>query len=158
MRGLLALTLSAALVAVGCGGAIPSTQEDRAGPHDAVATPPPRTPAGGAARTVPPFTGTPSPSGGTQPPVGFTVVITASRLGFVSAATTPTASCRATARLPSGQLIAAPELAAAQVAGATGTVSWTYSLTTTERGTGIHTASCTLGGQTRSTTAAFAVP
>ena len=98
---------------------------------------------------------TPSP---TQIPV-LSVVISASRYGFVSATTLAGASCAAQARLPSGNISQAQGLTPTKIALATGAVSWTYNTTTqTTPGTGTHTVTCTLGGVTRNASAPFSVP
>ena len=86
------------------------------------------------------------------------VSITASRYGYVAAATAPGATCSATARLPSGRTSTASGLQTRPSAGADGSVSWTYGTSsTTKPGTGTHTVMCALGGQTASASAPFTV-
>jgi hypothetical protein len=95
----------------------------------------------------------------TPPPSpALSVLISASRYGFVSATTLAGASCNAQARLPSGRISQATGLTATQLATVAGAVSWSYGTTTgTNPGTGTHTVTCVLGGVTRSASAPFTV-
>ena len=112
---------------------------------------------GGQVPTSTPAT-TPTPSN--QAPVAaLTLTITASQYGYVAASTAPGATCSATARLPSGRASTASGLLVQQTAGPEGGVSWSYGTSSrTAPGTGTHTVTCTLGGQTRTATAPFSVP
>lgn len=100
---------------------------------------------------------TPSPSP-TAATVALTVTITASRYGYVAAITAPGASCTAQAKLPSGRISTAAGLQVMVTAGSDGSVSWSYrTVSTTTPGTGTHTVTCTLAGQTVSASAPFTV-
>lgn len=107
----------------------------------------------------------PTPSPSPQPtasaapaPAALTVTITASSYGLVAATTLPGASCKATAKLPSGRLSTAAGLLPTVVAGSDGGVSWSYrAVSTTTPGTGTHTVTCTLNGVTVSASAPFTV-
>jgi hypothetical protein len=100
-------------------------------------------------------TATPSP---TQAPT-LSLLISASRYGFVSATTLAGASCNAQARLPSGNISQAQGLVPTKIAVGSGVVSWTYNTSTqTNPGTGTHTVTCTLGGVTQKASAPFSVP
>lgn len=84
--------------------------------------------------------------------------ITQSVYGSVSAITSPGASCTAKATLPSGRDSTATGLQGAQTAGSDGGVSWTYKTqSNTTKGTGTHTVTCQLNGQTASASAPFTV-
>jgi hypothetical protein len=97
----------------------------------------------------------PSPSSAS---VALSVTVTASTYGFVAATTAPGASCTAKAKLPSGRISTAAGLQATILAGADGTVSWSYGTSsTTKPGIGTHTVTCTLAGKTVSASAAFTV-
>jgi hypothetical protein len=99
----------------------------------------------------------PSPSP-TTAPVALTVTITASTYGNVAATTAPGASCTAQAKLPSGRISTAAGLQITAVAGPDGSVRWSYgTVSTTTKGTGTHTVTCTLAGKTVSASAAFIV-
>ncbi len=99
----------------------------------------------------------PSPTASAAPAT-LTVTITASTYGNVAATTLPGASCKAQARLPSGRISTAAGLQATVVAGNDGVVSWSYgTVSTTTKGTGTHTVTCTLNGATASASAAFTV-
>jgi hypothetical protein len=88
----------------------------------------------------------------------LSVTITASSYGLVSATTIPGSSCTAQAKLPSGRTSTAAGLLATVVAGSDGAVSWSYrTVSTTEKGTGTHTVTCTLSGVTASASAPFTV-
>jgi hypothetical protein len=101
--------------------------------------------------------GSPSPSM-TTAPATLSVTITASTYGSIAATTAPGASCTAQAKLPSGRLSTAAGLQVTVVAGSDGAVSWTYrTVSTTTKGTGTHTVTCTLEGATASASAAFTV-
>lgn len=104
---------------------------------------------------------TPSPSptpSAAQAPAALTVTITASSYGLVAATTLPGASCTAKAKLPSGRLSTAAGLLPTLVAGPDGGVSWSYrTVSTTTKGTGTHTVTCTLNGATVSASAPFTV-
>jgi hypothetical protein len=101
----------------------------------------------------------PSPSGTAAPAAAaLKVIITASSYGLVAATTLLGASCTATAKLPSDRLSTAAELKATMVAGDDGSVSWTYrTVSTTTKGTGTHTVTCKLAGNTASASAPFTV-
>lgn len=111
----------------------------------------------GASSPSPSPSPTPTPS--TAPaPAALTVTITASSYGLVAATTLPGASCTAKAKLPSGRLSTAAGLLITVVAGPDGSVSWSYrTVSTTTKGTGTHTVTCTLNGATVSASAAFTV-
>lgn len=99
----------------------------------------------------------PMPSAAAGPMV-LTVSITASTYGNVAAVTAAGASCTARARLPSGRYSTAAGLQVTVVAGADGAVSWSYrTVSTTTKGTGAHTVTCTLSGNTVSASAPFTV-
>ncbi len=99
----------------------------------------------------------PSPTASAAPAT-LTVTITASSYGNVAATTLPGASCKAQAKLPSGRISTAAGLQATVVAGNDGVVSWSYgTVSTTTKGTGTHTVTCTLAGKTVSASAAFTV-
>jgi hypothetical protein len=86
------------------------------------------------------------------------VHITSSTYGQVSATTTAGASCTAQATLPSGGMSTAAGLQVPQTAGASGAVSWTYRTSgNTHKGTGTHTVTCSLSGQSASDGAPFTV-
>jgi hypothetical protein len=88
----------------------------------------------------------------------LTVTITTSTYGSIAATTLPGASCTARAKLPSGRISTAAGLQATVVAGNDGVVSWSYgTVSTTTKGTGTHTVTCTLNGSTVSASAAFTV-
>jgi hypothetical protein len=107
---------------------------------------------------VPTITPTPAPAG-SQPPAAFSVTIVTSQYGSLAATTLATANCTARARLPSGNYSQAQGITVAKVADANGAVSWTYTrVSSTTPGTGTHTVSCTLSGQTVAASAAFTVP
>lgn len=104
----------------------------------------------------------PADSQAPPPPPGasatFSVTITASRYGYVSAKTSPGAVCSAQAQLPSGRISTASGLQAEHTAGSDGSVSWTYGTSSsTTPGTGTHTVTCTLNGATASASAPFTV-
>ena len=103
----------------------------------------------------------PSPSPVPTPsaaPAALFVTITSSTYGFVAATTLPGASCTAQAKLPSGRISTAAGLQPTVVAGGDGGASWTYNTSsTTKAGTGTHTVTCTLNGNTVSASAAFTV-
>jgi hypothetical protein len=101
----------------------------------------------------------PSPTPAIAPaPAALTVTITASSYGLVAATTLPGASCTAKAKLPSGRFSTAAGLLPTVVAGPDGGVSWSYrTVSTTTKGTGTHTVTCTLNGATVSASAAFTV-
>lgn len=114
--------------------------------------------AGAPASSGSPSTAAPNVVPG-APPASFTVTITSSRYGFVSAATTPGATCTAQARLPSGRISTAQGLQGSRTADASGNVAFTYGTTSrTTPGTGTHTVTCGYGGQTRTASASFTVP
>lgn len=116
-------------------------------------TSPPVTPAPTAtsAATPPPAT--------TPPPAAFSVTITASQYGSLGAVTAAGASCTARALLPSGSYSGAQGITVTKVADTYGAVSWTYTrVSSTTPGTGTHTVTCTLNGQTMSASASFTVP
>lgn len=97
----------------------------------------------------------PSPTTATA---ALTVTITASTYGNVAATTAPGASCTAQAKLPSGRISTAAGLQVTVTAGSDGAVSWSYrTVSTTTPGTGTHTVTCTLAGQTVSASAPFVV-
>ncbi len=99
----------------------------------------------------------PSPTASAAPAT-LTVTITASTYGNVAATTLPGASCKAQAKLPSGRISTAAGLQATVVAGNDGVASWSYgTVSTTTKGTGTHTVTCTLNGATVSASAAFTV-
>ncbi len=105
----------------------------------------------------------PTPSGAPTPspsaaPVALAVTITVSNYGLVTATTASGASCTAKAKLPSGRISTAAGLQGTVVAGPDGAVSWSYgTVSTTTKGTGTHTVTCTLAGQTVSASAPFTV-
>jgi hypothetical protein len=99
----------------------------------------------------------PSPTASAAPAT-LTVTITASTYGNVAATTLSGASCKAQAKLPSGRISTAAGLQATVVAGNDGVASWSYgTVSTTTKGTGTHTVTCTLNGATVSASAAFTV-
>lgn len=102
------------------------------------------------------------PTGSAPPPAPapatFSVTITASQYGYVAAKTSPGAVCSAQAQLPSGRISTASALQIQDTAGSDGMVSWTYrTSSTTTHGTGTHTVTCNLNGQTASASAPFTV-
>ena len=108
----------------------------------------------------PPATATAAPAPRSTAPVPATVSvsITASRYGYVAAQTLPGATCSAQAKLPSGRTSTANGLQPTKPAGGDGTVSWSYGTTSsTTPGTGTHTVTCTVKGQTASASAPFTV-
>jgi hypothetical protein len=108
---------------------------------------------------VPGPTPSPSPSpSATSATATLTVTVTASTYGHVAATTLPGASCTAQAKLPSGRISTAAGLQLTVTAGSDGAVSWSYrTVSTTTPGTGTHTVTCTLAGQTVSASAPFTV-
>lgn len=104
----------------------------------------------------PPPSPTPSPpSGGSA----LFVTITRSSWGAIGATTQPGAICTVRVRFPSGNVSSAQGVQGSVTAGADGTVSWTYSTTSnTSPGTGTNTVTCSLQGQTVSSSAPFSVP
>lgn len=108
---------------------------------------------------------TPVESPTTAPPAAappaaaaLAVHITSSTYGQVTAATNAGASCTAQAMLPSGGMSTAAGLQVPQTAGASGAVSWTYRTSgNTHKGTGTHTVTCSLSGQSASDGAPFTV-
>jgi len=91
-------------------------------------------------------------------PVSLTLQITVSQHGSLAAITAPGAACSARAQLPSGTYSSAQGLLAQPVADGAGNVSWSYGTTTrTAKGTGTHFVSCTLGAQSVTSQASFAV-
>lgn len=109
------------------------------------------------AASAPPAASTPTATLGSAP-VAFTVTITASRYGLISAATTPDATCTAQARLPSGRLSTAQGLQGSRTADGSGNVTFTYGTTsTTTPGTGTHTVTCSYQRQTQTASASFTV-
>lgn len=89
----------------------------------------------------------------------LSVSITTSRYGSVAATTLPGASCSASARLPSGSISAAQGLAVIKTADPSGGVAWSYGTTSrTTPGTGTHTVTCSMQGQTQAASAPFSVP
>jgi len=92
------------------------------------------------------------------PAAALTVRITSSTYGHVAASTTAGATCTATATLPSGRTSTAAGLQVSMTAGANGVVAWDYRTTAnTGKGTGTHTVSCQLNGQSASDSAPFTV-
>lgn len=88
----------------------------------------------------------------------FSVVITASSYGTITASTSPGASCTAAARLPSGSMSTAQGLRETRTADATGVVRWSYGTSgNTRPGTGTHTVTCSHDGASRSAGAEFTV-
>ena len=88
----------------------------------------------------------------------FSVAITQSRNGAVSAQTKPGLSCTAQARLPDGSVSADPALGAAKTADAAGNVAWTYTPVATPTGTATHSVFCTQGHETILASASFSIP
>lgn len=89
----------------------------------------------------------------------FSLTIITSRYGVLSAVTTPGATCKAQARLPSGQQSRTRGLRDTKTSDAQGYVSWTYARSAqTRRGTGTHTVACSYSGQSQTATGAFTVP
>jgi hypothetical protein len=101
---------------------------------------------------------TESPAGA-PPSGGFSIVITASQYGSLAATTSAGADCCARARLPSGNYSTAVGIRIPKLTDSNGAVSWTYTrVSSTTPGTGTHTVTCTLSGQTASASASFTVP
>jgi hypothetical protein len=101
-----------------------------------------------------------SPPATSGPPVqtSFEITITSSSYGSVAATTSPGATCRAQATLPSGRISTAAGLQVSETAGADGIVSWSYGTTSsTTPGTGLHAVSCSYQGVTKSASAPFTV-
>jgi len=95
----------------------------------------------------------------TSAPVAFTVTITTSRYGLVAAATSPGATCTAQARLPSGRISSAQGLQGSRTADPSGSVAFSYGTqSSTTPGTGTHTVTCAIQGQTQAASAPFTVP
>jgi hypothetical protein len=110
---------------------------------------------------IAPFAGpsaTPTAVAAPAPPASLTVQITISQYGSLAGITASGAVCSARARLPSGSYSKAQGLLAQPTADNAGNVSWSYGTTTlTTKGTGTHFVTCTFGGQTATSQAAFTV-
>jgi hypothetical protein len=102
-------------------------------------------------------TPSPRPTPSTAP-VRLFVKVTTSTYGFLEASTLPGASCKAKAKLPSGNYSQAQGLQVTATADDTGSVSWSYGTSSrTTKGTGTHYVTCTLGGNSVGTSAPFTV-
>ncbi len=130
---------------------------------------------GHAARTIAPAASNPAPSpsaaapasptptpaqpaAAPPPPPALAVTITTSVYGSLAATTVPGATCTAQAQLPSGRISTAKGLQGSPTAGSDGGVSWSYrTQSNTEPGTGTHTVTCKLNGQTATAQAPFTV-
>jgi hypothetical protein len=99
------------------------------------------------------------PAGATVAPGAgaLSITITRSTYGLLSAQTAAGASCRASARLPSGSTSTAQGLDTHN-ADASGNITWTYrTVSNTTKGTGTYTVTCSAGGQNKTVTAPFTV-
>lgn len=110
-------------------------------------TPPSAAPASPSAAASPApspiITPSPSPTPVPSPPPTLNVAITRSDYGALSAQTDPGASCTARVFLPNGQQLSG--LRNPQIADGNGTVSWTYTQTPTDPGTGDNVVNCSNG-------------
>jgi hypothetical protein len=114
-----------------------------------------------AAPATAPIQPQPPPPAPVPPPAppGLTVHITTSVYGHVAASTQPGATCSASATLPSGNTSTAAGLQVSKTAGGDGSVGWSYRTSgNTTRGTGTHTVTCQINGQSASDSAPFTVP
>lgn len=137
MAGVVAVLLTA------CGSTAPGSSNTRA-------TSP--TPASSPSQVAAPAVAPPETA------AAVAVHITTSAYGQVAATTNAGASCTAQATLPSGATSTATGLQVPQTAGASGAVSWTYRTSgNTHKGSGTHTVTCSLSGQSASDSAPFTV-
>ncbi len=115
-------------------------------------------------QTVGPQTITASAGGGTATAsftvglANFSVAITQSRNGLVTAQTKPGLSCIAQALYSDGSVSEAPGLQTVQTADTAGNVAWTYTPVVSPAGTAFHFVYCTQGHETMLSSATFSVP